>query len=703
MVSIKGSFTCNLDNINEYLTNENPCLFITQGFVCNTIDNKACLLTRGGSDTSASIFASKLNAKKMEIWTDVNGIYSGDPKTISNPKLIKYITYNLCQELAAMGAKVLHPYSIKPCQEKNIPILIRNTLDYNSDYTVIGSLSNLPIDENNKLEDSYIITNQNNITVFEIKSMDMWNQYGFLYHIFGLFSKCHIDVNIVITSQFSVSVTTNADSNKIYRVASLLEEKYVLTIYRNCTNVSIVNKDMRVNPYAKQINDIIEKINRHNIYIIHESSNHNSISYIMKHDIANEFSQLLHNTIINKNNIEEIVSKKIKLIENPIPENNFNEEIWWIRQKEEIFDIFNKTRKSSYYVYNKEIVKEKCDNLLKRMRNIDKFYYAMKANSNKEILKTIIDMGYGIECVSLDEIKFIRNNFGEIDIIFTPNYCNVFEYKKAFELNCTVIVDNIEVLIKSNEIFENKNIGIRFDCDLGDGHHEKVITEGDNCKFGLPINQIQQLILIAEKYKINIIGLHSHKGSGILDYNSWKKTGEKLIKLLEYFPNIEWIDLGGGLGVKTNKKELDLDKVNNTLLSLKNLIPLYSKNKINLFMEPGRFLVADSGILVSKVTQIRRKNNNYFIGISTGMNSLIRPTLYDAYHTIVNLSKIDKINYKLYHIVGPICETGDILGKNRWLPKTDIGDIILIDQSGAYGKVMSSNYNMREPAIEYVL
>ena len=426
----------------------------------------------------------------------------------------------------------------------------------------------------------------------------MWNQYGFLYHIFGLFSKCHIDINIVITSQFSVSVTTSADYSQIYKVSSLLEEKYTLTIYRNCTNVSIVNKDIRDNPYSKQINDLINKIGKHNIYIIHQSSNHNSISYIMKQDISIEFSQMLHNIIVNKSESKTLdlqtLDSKTSDFKIEIPKIcNFDTNSWWYNKKDEIFDIFQKNRKSSFYVYDTKEVTNKCEHLKKNMSNIHQFYYAMKANSNKEILKTIVESKYGIECVSLDEIKFIRNLFSgqEIDIIFTPNYCNIFEYKKAFDYNCKVIIDNIEILVRNYEIFENKSIGIRFDCDLGDGHHKKVITEGDDCKFGFPINQIDQLILVAEKHNINIIGLHSHKGSGILDHNSWNKTANKLIELLEHFPNIEWINLGGGLGVKTNNIELDIIKVNESLDVIHKKINDMGRDQINLIMEPGRYLV----------------------------------------------------------------------------------------------------------------
>ena len=159
------------------------------------------------------------------------------------------------------------------------------------------------------------------------------------------------------------------------------------------------------------------------------------------------------------------------------------------------------------------------------------------------------------------------------------------------------------------------------------------------------------------------------------------------------FDDIKWINLGGGLGTKLQENDF---KSLNEILNIK-------KENINIWMEPGRFLVSESGVLLSKVNQIRTKNTKNIIGISTGMNSLIRPALYDAYHNIYNLSKINNINNKNYDIVGPICESGDVLGKNRIFPETEVGDIILIENAGAYGKVMSSNYNMRNSANEIIL
>jgi diaminopimelate decarboxylase/aspartate kinase len=169
-----------------------------------------------------------------------------------------------------------------------------------------------------------------------------------------------------------------------------------------------------------------------------------------------------------------------------------------------------------------------------------------------------------------------------------------------------------------------------------------------------------------------------------------------LISIKDSFPDLRWINLGGGLGVRSRNRELDLVKLNDSLSE-------FVESGIKIFMEPGRFIVSEAGVLLARATQIRRKGNKNFLGISTGMNSLIRPTLYGAYHGIYNLTRIDERANVNYSVVGPICETGDKLGENRLLPRTKVEDIILIENGGAYGFVMSSNYNMREPASEMIL
>ncbi|HEY0232908.1 MAG TPA: bifunctional aspartate kinase/diaminopimelate decarboxylase, partial [Dokdonella sp.] len=197
-----------------------------------------------------------------------------------------------------------------------------------------------------------------------------------------------------------------------------------------------------------------------------------------------------------------------------------------------------------------------------------------------------------------------------------------------------------------------------------------------------------------------IVGLHAHLGSGILDATHWRSVYAQLASLAEGFSRIESLDIGGGLGVPSRPDEvpLDLPALSAALTEVKSAYPQFQ-----LWLEPGRFLVADAGVLLARVTQVKRKGNVHYVGIDAGMNSLIRPALYEAWHEIVNLSRLHEPADTMVQVVGPICESGDVLGTNRRLPACREGDVILIAQAGAYGAVMASRYNLREPAAEIVL
>jgi aspartate kinase len=193
---------------------ENNYIYILQGFIASTLKGNKIILGRGGSDTTGSLIAKAINANFYEVWTDVDGIYTGDPRIFNTAYKIKQINYDLCQELSAMGAKVMHPLSIKPCMDSNIPIYVKNTFS-NSEGTKISY-------ENNNNDIFYAI--QKNQTVFKIKSLDMWNSYGFITNIFRQFSENRIDINIVTTSQFSISATTSEKNiYKLLEIKDMLE------------------------------------------------------------------------------------------------------------------------------------------------------------------------------------------------------------------------------------------------------------------------------------------------------------------------------------------------------------------------------------------------------------------------------------------------------------------------------------------------
>jgi len=199
---------------------------------------------------------------------------------------------------------------------------------------------------------------------------------------------------------------------------------------------------------------------------------------------------------------------------------------------------------------------------------------------------------------------------------------------------------------------------------------------------------------------VRIVGLHAHLGSGILDAKHWKEVFAHHASIAEKIGTVASLNVGGGYGVPARADEapLDLEAVAGGLAEAKAAYPQFE-----LWSEPGRFLVADAGVLLARVNQLKRKGEFRYVGVDAGMHTLIRPALYEAYHEIVNLSRIDEPATELVQVVGPICESGDVLGNHRRLARTQEGDVILIAQAGAYGAVMASDYNLRGRAMETVL
>ncbi len=646
----KLNLTCNHNKFLNLSKDNN--LIILQGFITKDKDNYTQLLTRGGSDTTATLISNMLKCSDVYIYTDVNGIYVTDPNKIKNTNVIKNLNYTTAQELAAMGAKVLHPYSIKPAEKSNTNIHIKNTYNYENSGTLIS----------NKDNTNYVITNLKEITLFHIKSLNMWNNYGFVYDIFREFSNNNIDINIITTSQFVISCTTDEkDKEKLNKVFIDLSTRYEMTMISQCHMLSVIGNNIN------HISDKLFNLTKdYNIHITHISSNKLSVSFI----IDNKIEHILHEKMFNLINIKNK---------------------WWENKS----DFFNKlllnSEENSQYFYSIQNVRENCLNLKNNLLFVDKFFYAMKANCNCEILNEITNKSnnFGLECVSINEIKlayeFITN---KKDILFTPNFCKLNEYKYAFDIGCTVIIDNYEIL--HNDLFKNKSIGLRLDPIYGDGHHKKVITAGEDCKFGIDVSDIYKVFNICKQNNIKVIGLHCHKGSGINKPNIWIDNAKFLLSYISLFTDVEWINLGGGLGLDLNLPEL------NKIFTQENI-----NTNIKIYLEPGRYVVATSGVLVSEVTQIKTKNNTTYVGIDTGMNSLIRPALYNSIHPIHILNKKNLNNIKSkYTIVGPICESGDVFAKDIILPKVKVGDLLLIENCGAYGFTMSSNYNLRNPAKE---
>lgn len=668
--------------------------FITQGFIARNDDGDTVLLGRGGSDTSAAYFAAKLRATRCEIWTDVPGMFTADPRIVPNARHLLFVDYDEAQEIATTGAKVLHPRCIGPCKDAGIPIHIRSTPEPG----LVGTVISLPSGE--RRPGVKAISSKKGVTLISMETVGMWQQVGFLADAFNTFKAHGLSIDQVSTSETNVTVsldpTANALTNEV--IESLLAELNAFCQAREispATAVSLVGTGIR--SILHQLGDALQLFEEQRIYIVTQSSNDLNITFVVDEDQAVRLVKKLHESLFahaRKN--DTFGATWQELLGNGEPA---SEQRWWMTRREELLRIDVGERPA--YVYDLSEVRARAE-ALTAMKNVDRIFYAMKANANPEVLRTIHAAGAGFECVSVGEIEHVMETIPSLTgdgILFTPNFAPIEEYRFAFERHIHVNLDNLHPLREHPEVFAGRSISVRIDPGRGRGHHEHVKTAGRGSKFGVDYSDIDELLSLCEAHDVTVVGLHAHAGSGILAASHWADVAALLEEYAQRFPGIRVLDLGGGLGVieRSGQAPLDLDAVDESLARVKDAFD------VEIWLEPGRYFVANSGVLLARVTQTKDKGDVHYVGINAGMHTLIRPALYGAYHRIVNLTRYGQPRDIVANIVGPICETGDTLGHARQLPATREGDVLLIDTAGAYGMVMASNYNLRGFAQEVLL
>lgn len=682
------------ETLAQKLAQSGAQAIITQGFIAVNAQGDTVLLGRGGSDTSGGLLAAILSAHSCEIWTDVPGIYSANPHQLPNARLLKQLSYDEAQEIASMGAKVLHPNCIPPVKKAGIPMAVKCTRLPEHSGTKISFASDElapPIKS---------IQIKQNITLISIDTLNMWQQVGFLADIFNTFRSHGFSVDLLSSSE--ANVTLSLDSNAKLRDRLALEGLMTdlnklgrAKIIEPCSAVSLVGHHIRT--VLPQLGPAFEVFEAQQIYLMALASNDLNLTFVVDEAQADKLSQKLHALLIENHPQGFYYSKSWQEeFGAPIQRNM----PWWEKERQKLLALAEK--QSPCYVYHTKSQEEKADALL-QLKSINRLFYALKANPHPSLLNTLYHKGVGFECVSLPELKHILSLFPHIEkerILFTPNFSGKEEYDFALSLGCYTTIDNLYLLEKWPELFQGKEILIRVDPGCGAGHHKYVCTGGNESKFGIPRENLNRVAEIAHQYKIKIIGLHAHSGSGILTPELWQETALMLAEEVKRFPEARIVNLGGGLGIveKPGQVPLDLQALDDSIAAVK-----IQHSHLEFWLEPGRFFVAESGVLLARVTQCKEKGKVKFIGIDAGMNSLLRPSLYGAYHEICNLTRLHDEKKEFAHIVGPICESGDTLGYDRLLPFTQEGDVMLIANTGAYGHCMSSSYNMRAPAEELIM
>ncbi len=669
-------------------------IHITQGFMARGPDGEPWLLGRGGSDTTAALLAARLGAMELQIWTDVPGVFSADPNVVPGARLLRRLSYSEAQEFATMGAKVLHPPCIGPVRRHGIALSIRDTRRPDSVHTAVGPRSA----QTEGLVKGVI--SRSGITLINLDSITMWHQPGFLADAFGVFKRHGLSIDLVSTSESSVTVSLDprrpgrGPAQGLEPCLRELEALCDVTVKTGCVAISLVGNAIRT--LLGRLSDALDLFQDRTIHLVTQSANDLNFTLVVDADQADRLVQKLH-------------AKLIAPIADHQPEfgpswSELNEagggrpEGWWETRSDELQAI---VRQGPAYVYDLASVRAAARRLM-GLSSIGRVLYAVKANHHPDILRALADEGVRFECVSPGEVDHVLREVPGTEageLLFTPNFAAREEYTEALERGVRLTVDNLYPLEAWPEVFRGQSVFLRLDLDAGFGHHRKVVTSGAGSKFGIPLHQLERVREIAAREDITIVGLHAHTGSGVSEPEVWKLQLERFLDVLPDFPDARVIDLGGGLGVPERRDQapFDLEALDALLATLP--VP----EGMELWLEPGRYLVSEAGVLLARVNQTKSKGEQAYLGIEIGMNTLLRPALYGAYHDIVNLSRFGEDATHRYTVVGPICETGDILGESRYLPKSEEGDVLLIANAGAYGRVMASEYNLRSPAREVVL
>ncbi|HLN88665.1 MAG TPA: diaminopimelate decarboxylase [Candidatus Binatia bacterium] len=339
-------------------------------------------------------------------------------------------------------------------------------------------------------------------------------------------------------------------------------------------------------------------------------------------------------------------------------------------------------------------------------------YYAAKANNNLAVLKILQSEGAYLDAVSPGEVFMgLSSGFSPDRILFTGTSVRNDELKFLADANITINVDSQSELDRLLKISVPPVVSVRVNPEVGAGHHSHCITAGPESKFGLMEENALKAYATAKRARVERFGIHMHIGSGILDVEPYLLAVEKLLNIAkrvhdEVGIEFEFIDIGGGFGIPYNPEDRDLDLTdfsNKIVVPFKTKVKEYCLGKPFLCVEPGRYLVCDASILLTTVNTVKVTPSRKFVGVDAGFNTLIRPTMYGSYHPILVANKVAQADKETYDVVGPICESGDALAKERQLPIVDEGDLLAVLNAGAYGFSMSSQYNSRPRAAEVMV
>lgn len=359
------------------------------------------------------------------------------------------------------------------------------------------------------------------------------------------------------------------------------------------------------------------------------------------------------------------------------------------------------------YVYNSSIIQKRCEQLKQAFTDLPvSWMFAVKANDNPHVLKLILDQGFGFDTVSFEEVLLaLRVGQSPSRIFYTENNMTDLEMKEAIDSGVVLNIGSFSRLKQFCETDGARSCTIRVNPQIGDGHHAKVDTGNQDSKFGIRLDLIPDAVKLAADNDVRITGIHIHIGSGIQRPENLTQAMKVLLAISRQLPDLTHINFGGGFPVpyKVGQEEFSIEEFAKVATPILKEEFERRSGSISFLFEPGRWIVAPAGVLLTQVNTVKDQGRITFLGTDTGFNHLLRPALYEAYHHVENVTRADFITDMVYTVAGNICESGDILAENRSLPATHIGDILALCDAGAYGMTMASSYNRRALPAEVMI
>jgi diaminopimelate decarboxylase len=355
------------------------------------------------------------------------------------------------------------------------------------------------------------------------------------------------------------------------------------------------------------------------------------------------------------------------------------------------------------YAYDAGVIRRQVERVMRAFSGLPfQPFYAMKANSNLAVLRVVHQSGFGADAVSPGEIFLAKHaGFTSEEIWFT---CSNVSDEDLRAIGDPRIVINLNSMSEVDRILSlglPNPVALRVNPDVGAGHHTDVVTAGGGVKFGIDLAEVDQARMVVEDSGRKVVGLHAHIGSGVDTIAPLLESARRLLELSTTFGNLRWLNFGGGMSVpyRPGDKDFPIDDYGAELTHVAER--LLRARDLTAILEPGRYVVAQAGILLARVTAKRLSAGAFWIGCDTGFNHLVRPSKYGAYHHIVNARQ--RGTQEALVVAGNLCESGDIFTLRdehdrpvpRLMDATQVGDVIGFCDAGAYGFSMASNYNAR--------